>query len=105
MPRLTGADSSGEPDVFAPALADKLQSGIALFGKVREKPSKSSAGAALVRRRVMEAGHGGGHAGILRRGVHHSMGGASGAVLNEHAQHNKEPKPYICTAQAKDIVA
>ena len=62
----------------------------------------------------MEAGHGGGSWRRVMEGGTPGFcgvvctiqwGGASGAVLNEHAQHNKEPKPYICTAQAKDIVA
>jgi transposase len=41
----------------------------------------------------------------LRRGVFHSLPDLVAALEKYLAQHNKEPKPFIWTAQAKDILA
>ena len=41
----------------------------------------------------------------LRSGVFHSLPELIAAVERYLLQHNKEPKPYIWTAQAKDILA
>jgi transposase/transcriptional regulator with XRE-family HTH domain len=41
----------------------------------------------------------------LRRGVFHSVPELVSALENYLAQHNKEPKPFIWTAKAKDILA
>ena len=41
----------------------------------------------------------------LRRGVFHSVPELVAALEQYIAQHNKEPKPFIWTAKAKDILA
>ncbi len=41
----------------------------------------------------------------LRRGVFHSLPELIAALEKYLLQHNKEPKPSIWTAQAKDILA
>ena len=41
----------------------------------------------------------------LRRGVFHSLPELITELEKYLLQHNKEPKPYIWTAQAKDILA
>ena len=41
----------------------------------------------------------------LRRGVFHSLPDLIAALEKYLVQHNKEPKPFIWTAQAKDILA
>jgi hypothetical protein len=41
----------------------------------------------------------------LRRGVFHSLPELIAALEKYLLQQNKEPKPYIWTAQAKDILA
>jgi hypothetical protein len=41
----------------------------------------------------------------LRRGVFHSLSDLVAALEKYLVQHNKEPKPFIWTAQAKDILA
>jgi hypothetical protein len=41
----------------------------------------------------------------VRSGVFHSQPELIAALEKYLLQHNKEPNPYICTAQAKDILA
>ena len=41
----------------------------------------------------------------LRRGVFHSLPELIAPLEKYLLQHNKEPKPYIWTAQAKDVLA
>jgi hypothetical protein len=41
----------------------------------------------------------------VRSGVFHSLPQLIAALEKYLLQHNKEPNPYICTAQAKDILA
>ena len=43
--------------------------------------------------------------GRLRNGVFRSVPALTKAIEDYVAHHNKNPKPFICTAQAKDILA